>query len=103
MLEERRNYHLILSVNNDIIKLLTYEKAIKEHAAKKLGRQPPSGNCYLRTEEAEARMVARCSPYLRSWPGLSSRHSRASAQTSVPYLAAPPAHFTLERSSGSER
>lgn len=39
MLEERLNYLSILSIENDIIKsLLSHEEAIKEHAAKKGGK-----------------------------------------------------------------
>jgi len=35
MLEERLNYLSILFIGNDVIKLLSYEEAIKEYAAKK--------------------------------------------------------------------
>jgi hypothetical protein len=35
MLEERLNYHTVLSTENDIAKSLTYEEEVKDHAAKK--------------------------------------------------------------------
>jgi hypothetical protein len=38
MLEERLNYLNVLSVEHDIITSLSYEKAIKEYAAKELSR-----------------------------------------------------------------
>jgi hypothetical protein len=39
MLKEGLNYLSVLSIENDITKLLSYEEAIKEYAAKKFRKQ----------------------------------------------------------------
>ena len=70
-LEERLNYQLILSVNNDITELLTRERAIKESAAKNTGRQAhPGGSPTQETRMLRARVVALCPQNRRNHPGL---------------------------------
>lgn len=71
MLEERLNSQLVLSVNNDITESLTYEKAIKENAAKNVGRQAHLGNspvCEMRM--LRAGVVALCPQHLGNCPEL---------------------------------
>jgi len=39
ILEEKLNYLSILSIENDVTESSSYEEAIKEHAAQKVGRK----------------------------------------------------------------
>lgn len=60
-LEERCNFQLILSVNNDITELLTCERAIKESAAKNTGRQAHLGDSPIyEMRMLRARVIALC-------------------------------------------
>lgn len=59
MREERLNYRLNLSVNYDITKWLTEEKAIKEDAAENVARQAHPGDAPIyEMRMLRARVVA---------------------------------------------
>lgn len=99
MLEERLNSQLILSVNNDITELLTYEKAIKECAARNVGRQACLGNsppiCEMRT--LRAGVVALCPHHLGNRPELEAESPAPLHKAPAPDLAEHVGH-----DSGSE-
>lgn len=90
MLEERLNYQLIRSINKDITDLLTYEKAIKEYAAKNIGRQAHPWNSYLWDKNTLYNNGCSVSPTPKKLPRVRSWISSSSAQAPAPDLAESP-------------